>query len=379
MFIDIKDVSKSFNRRGSHGAAEGVAALKAINLGIDAGRMLALVGPSGSGKTTLLRCIAGLETPDAGVIRIGGEAVFDSGRGHVTPTERRNVGLIFQSYALWPHMTVERNVAYPLHRRNVPASECRGRVAKYLDLVGCGQFADRYPHELSGGQQQRIALARALVYEPAVVLFDEPLSNLDPTLREHLRAQIRDIQRSVGFTGVYVTHDQGEAFYVGDQVAILGDGDLIQFGSPDEIYRHPASPGVARFIGATNSVKGRLVDGGRAHESRDLGRIVLPAPADASRIGAESISLMTRPESIRLVQPDDRLPEAKVVDRVLVGALAEYRIELASGVQWRARNDAHAAPFSVGSKVGLDLALEGLHVFAGAGEGHEAGIGGEEP
>lgn len=378
MFIEVEKVSKRFSRQGAQGRGEEVAALKAISLGVDAGRMLALVGPSGSGKTTLLRCIAGLETPDQGVIRIGGQAVFDSGRNHVTPTERRNVGLIFQSYALWPHMTVERNVAYPLNRRKVAAAEGKARVARYLDLVGCGHLADRFPHELSGGQQQRIALARALVYEPAVVLFDEPLSNLDPSLREHLRAQIREIQRSVGFTGVYVTHDQGEAFYVGDQVAILGEGDLIQFGTPDDIYRRPASPGVARFVGATNRIVGRLGDDARVFESGDIGRIALGAGCIVSGIPADRAVLMTRPESVRLALADGRPAEAVVIDRVLVGALAEYVIELRSGVRWRARIDAHADPFAAGQTVALDLAPEAILVFAGD-DGHRAGLGGEEP
>ncbi|MFO1190522.1 MAG: ABC transporter ATP-binding protein [Alphaproteobacteria bacterium] len=378
MFIEVEKVSKRFSRQGARGQSEAVAALKAISLGVDAGRMLALVGPSGSGKTTLLRCIAGLETPDQGVIRISGQAVFDSARNHVTPTERRNVGLIFQSYALWPHMTVERNVAYPLNRRKVATAECKARVAKYLDLVGCGHLADRFPHELSGGQQQRIALARALVYEPAVVLFDEPLSNLDPSLREHLRAQIREIQRSVGFTGVYVTHDQGEAFYVGDQVAILGEGDLIQFGTPDDIYRRPASPGVARFVGATNRIAGRLSEDGRMFESSDIGRFALGTAGAGAGSPADRVVLMTRPESVRLALADGRMPEAVVIDRVLVGALAEYVVELKSGVRWRARIDAHADPFAAGQKVGLDLAPEGTLVFAGD-DGHSTRIGSEEP
>ena len=211
MYIEIAGVSKRFSRRGGT-VDTPVAALQSIGIGVEAGRMLALVGHSGSGKTTLLRCIAGLETPDEGTIRLGDRTVFSSQDGTNVPTEKRNLGLIFQSYALWPNMTAERNVAYPLRRRKVAEGEIRERVGRYLELVGCGQLGDRYPHELSGGQQQRIALARALVYEPEVVLFDEPLSNLDTSLREHLRAQIREIQRRVGFTGVYVTHDQGEAF-----------------------------------------------------------------------------------------------------------------------------------------------------------------------
>ena len=364
MFIEIAGVSKRFVRRGGTGSDGAVEALQSINVGVEAGKMLALVGPSGSGKTTLLRCIAGLETPDDGAIRIGEREVFSSQRGVNEPTEKRNLGLIFQSYALWPNMTAERNVAYPLRRRKVAESECRARVARHLELVGCGDLGDRYPHELSGGQQQRIALARALVYEPAVVLFDEPLSNLDTALREHLRAQIREIQRRVGFTGVYVTHDQGEAFYVGDRVAILGEGSLVQFGAPDEIYRRPNRASVAAFVGASNRVDGTLAQAGRVFESPELGAIELAVPVEGAAEGAAAI-LMTRPESVALHAVDERLPTATVVDRVLVGASDEYTLELRGGVRWRARTDLRLRRYATGDAVGLGIAPDGMLVYAG--------------
>lgn len=324
--------------------------------------MLALVGHSGSGKTTLLRCIAGLETPDEGTIRLGDRAVFSSREGINVPTEKRNLGLIFQSYALWPNMTAERNVAYPLRRRRVAESEIRERVGRYLELVGCGHLGDRYPHELSGGQQQRIALARALVYEPEVVLFDEPLSNLDTSLREHLRAQIREIQRRVGFTGVYVTHDQGEAFYVGDRVAILGEGRLVQFGTPDEIYRRPNRTSVAAFVGASNRIDGRFARNGAAFDCEALGTLPLTEPLSAAD-GAAAI-LMTRPESVALTPPDGKLPAATVVDRVLVGASDEYTLELKGGIRWRARTNMQGRRFAPGDPVGITIAPDSLLAYA---------------
>ena len=361
MFIEIAGVSKNFLRRGGAASDTPVAALRSISVGVEAGRMLALVGPSGSGKTTLLRCIAGLETPDGGTIRIGEREMFSSQRAIDVPTERRNLGLIFQSYALWPNMTAERNVAYPLRRRGVSDAECKSRVARHLELVGCAHLADRYPHELSGGQQQRIALARALVYEPAVVLFDEPLSNLDTSLREHLRTQIRAIQRRVGFTGVYVTHDQGEAFYVGDRVAILSAGSLVQFGTPDEIYRQPNGESVAAFVGASNRVEGKLGQG--LFDCHALGTIRLSAPVAGGGEGDAAV-LMTRPESVTLQAPDAHLPTAKVIDRVLVGASDEYTLELPGGVHWRARNDLRLQRFSPGDTVGLAIAPDGVLVYA---------------
>ncbi|MFI5011611.1 MAG: ABC transporter ATP-binding protein [Hyphomicrobiales bacterium] len=361
MFIAFDHVSKRFERERSQDKAT-VVAVKDITLGVARGEVLALVGPSGSGKTTLLRCLAGLETPDRGVIRIGDRDVFSSSASIDVPTERRDVGLIFQSYALWPHLTVEQNVAYPLERRKVSTPERKARVARYLDLVDCGRLAQRYPHELSGGQQQRIALARALVYEPAVVLFDEPLSNLDPTLREHLRSQIRELQRRVGFTGVYVTHDQGEAFYIGDRVALLNEGALAQCGTPDEIYLHPNGPSVASFVGATNAAEGELTEGGKAFVSPALGRIDIAAAPALSGRDAKCI-LMLRPESLRLGAPEGGRPQAVVVDRALIGASEEYTLQLPTGLRWRARLGIQPIRFKAGERVGLDFAADKALLF----------------
>ena len=366
MFIQVDSVVKKFARRSGDTGQATHAALGGVSVAVEQGRMLALVGPSGSGKTTLLRCIAGLERPDAGSIRIGARQVFAADAGIEVPTEQRNLGLIFQSYALWPNMTVERNVAYPLKRRKVPEAECKARVLRYLDLVGCAHLAARFPHELSGGQQQRIALARALVYEPEVVLFDEPLSNLDPMLREHLRAQIREIQRTVGFTGVYVTHDQGEAFYVGDEVVILSEGRIAQAGSPDDIYRHPVSPHIAAFVGASNRVDGRLSDDGRQCIAAGLGTVTLAAPV----AGAREVVLMARPEVVQLSPLSDgsasaasAATAATVIERVPSGGMDEYAVRLASGAVWRARVDMRSPRIAVGARVAVTPRADALFIY----------------
>ena len=363
MFIRVEGVSKDYSRPSASRRGTAAAALDNISLGIELGQMLALVGPSGSGKTTLLRCIGGLEVPDQGVIRIGDTTVFSSAESVDVPTEKRGLGLIFQSYALWPHMTVAANVAYPLKRRAMPEPEVRQRVDKYLELVGCRQLATRFPHELSGGQQQRIALARALVYEPAVVLFDEPLSNLDTALRNRLRSQIRDIQRSVGFTGVYVTHDQQEAFYVGDRVAILQQGALVQCASPQDIYRRPASARVAFFVGAENHCEGRLVHGGSVFESPDLGTVPLPPAETGSPRTDGAATLMIRPEAVSLSAHDGRGPGSTLVDRVLIGANWEYLVALASGQRWRVLVPGRETPLAVGQSVALRLDSQRVLLF----------------
>ena len=367
MFIQVDHIVKKFARRAGDPGTALNAALADVSVAVERGKMLALVGPSGSGKTTLLRCIAGLERPDAGRIRIGERCVFDDAQGLDVPTEQRKLGLIFQSYALWPNMTVERNVAYPLKRRKLPAADIASRVARYLDLVGCAQYAQRYPHELSGGQQQRIALARALVYEPAVVLFDEPLSNLDPMLREHLRAQIREIQRAVGFTGVYVTHDQSEAFYVGDEVVILSEGRIAQAGSPDDIYRHPASVSVAAFVGASNSAPGALSADGRSITVDGLGVLQPAQPCAAlAAAGVRAVTVMVRPEAtgLRAAGPSDgTVALATVVERVPSGGMDEYVLALANGLQWRARVDMRTPRSDVGAQVLIEPRADALLIY----------------
>jgi iron(III) transport system ATP-binding protein len=240
--------------------------LKGVSLSVPAGQVVALLGPSGSGKTTLLRAIAGLETPHRGSIAIGNRTFFDAADGIELPAEERGLGLVFQSYALWPHRTVFDNVAYGLKLRGVPAAEIKTRVEKTLSQIGLGHLAARYPHQLSGGQQQRVAIARALVYEPPVILLDEPLSNLDAKLREEARAWLRTLIVTLGLSAIHVTHDQVEAMAIADRIVLLDAGLIAQEGSPTVLYNDPATLFSAEFMGSNNRLDGKLVEngGGRA-------------------------------------------------------------------------------------------------------------------
>jgi len=240
--------------------------LKGVSVVVPAGEVVALLGPSGSGKTTLLRAIAGLETPHAGSIAIGNKVFFDAARGIELPAEERGLGLVFQSYALWPHRTVFDNVAYGLKLRGVSTAETKMRVEKTLSQIGLGHLAARFPHQLSGGQQQRVAIARALVYEPPVILLDEPLSNLDAKLREEARAWLRTLIVTLGLSAIHVTHDQVEAMAIADRIVLLDAGVIAQEGSPTALYNDPSALFTAEFMGSNNRLEGKLIDnaGGRA-------------------------------------------------------------------------------------------------------------------
>jgi iron(III) transport system ATP-binding protein len=240
--------------------------LKGVSVAVPAGQVVALLGPSGSGKTTLLRAIAGLETPYRGSIAIGDRLFFDAARGIELPAEERGLGLVFQSYALWPHRTVFDNVGYGLKLRGVSTAEIKTRVERTLSQIGLGHLAARYPHQLSGGQQQRVAIARALVYEPPVILLDEPLSNLDAKLREEARAWLRTLIVTLGLSAIHVTHDQVEAMAIADRVVLLDAGVIAQEGSPTTLYNEPKTLFAAEFMGSNNRIDGKLVEnsGGRA-------------------------------------------------------------------------------------------------------------------
>jgi iron(III) transport system ATP-binding protein len=276
-------------------------AVDAVSLSIEPGELYFLLGPSGCGKTTLLRMIAGFIEPTAGTIRFGQRDVTR------LPPNKRNTGMVFQSYALWPHMTVEANVAFGLSVRKVPSGERQRRVAEALALVRMGEYAARRPNQLSGGQQQRVALARALVIRPDVLLLDEPLSNLDAKLRLELRSEIRRICKEVGATTVYVTHDQKEALSMADRVAIMRAGKVVQLGTPSDLYRRPASCFVAEFLGETNFIDGTiggpappLPDGSPSLRiNTDAGELVAAAPPGQSLISAGTrVVCSIRPEAI---------------------------------------------------------------------------------
>jgi len=247
-FIEIKNLFKRFKK---------VVAVNHIELEVNEGEMLTLLGPSGCGKTTTLRCIAGLERPEEGDIIIDTKPMLS--QGFVEPS-KRGIGMVFQNYAVWPHMKVYKNIVYGLKLQKIPKRSIQERAQQVLELVGLDGLEERYPGQLSGGQQQRVALARALVGNPKVLLLDEPLSNLDAKLREELRFEIKDLVRRMGITSVYVTHDQAEAMVISDRIAVMDSGNVVQIGTPEEIYEKPANRFVADFIGTMNFMSGEVVE-----------------------------------------------------------------------------------------------------------------------
>jgi iron(III) transport system ATP-binding protein len=254
--------------------------LKGVSMVLNRGEVVSLLGPSGSGKTTLLRAVGGLETPHKGTIRIGDKVVFDGDKGFEVPAEARNLGLVFQSYALWPHKTVFDNVAFGLKLRKVSSDDIASRVKKALDELSLGHLADRYPHQLSGGQQQRVAIARALVYNPPVILMDEPLSNLDAKLREEARAWLRVLIVEMQLSALVVTHDQAEALAMSDRILLLNNGVIEQEGTPQEMYSNPRTLFTADFMGSNNRLKGRVaqvLEGARCSRVRDGSSGAAPA------------------------------------------------------------------------------------------------------
>jgi iron(III) transport system ATP-binding protein len=290
--LDVRDLRKQF--------ATGRPAVDGVSFHVPAGEIVVLLGPSGCGKTTTLRCIAGLEHPSAGRVSIGGRVVSSPAQGIHVPPRSRNIGMVFQSYAVWPHMTVKQNVAYPLRHRRAPRAEIDRKTADVLELVGLAQYADRSVVLLSGGQMQRVALARSLVYQPQLLLLDEPLSNLDAQLRLRLRDDLRRIIKQTGVTAVYVTHDQAEAVVLGDRIGVMRDGKLLQMASADEIYNRPADLFVAKFTGASNLLAGRVLARNGEFGIVDAGGQRLTALMPAAVEAGEGVRIAVRPENIRI-------------------------------------------------------------------------------
>ena len=312
----------------------GVVAVRGVTFTVGAGEHVTLLGPSGCGKTTTLRAIAGLEKPASGEIRIGGEPVFSSSPSVNVPAERRGLSMVFQSYAIWPHMSVFDNVAYGLRVRKRPEAEVAARVREALDLVQLAELETRSASKLSGGQQQRVALARAFVFSPSVLLFDEPLSNLDAKLRAEMRVELKELQRRLDITSVYVTHDLEEALAISDRIVVMRDGVIEQVGTPAEIYDRPRNTFVADFVGSANLIRGRR----RADLERE-GTVVLETPGGAlvhgtaldRRAGAEALvavrTVHLRLERARPATAAVNAWPARIRRRVFQGDLTQYHVD----------------------------------------------------
>ena len=323
--IRIEGVARSFG---------AVAAVRGVTLDIRDGEFFTLLGPSGCGKTTLLRMVAGFCDLDSGAIRFG-ERRIDT-----VPPHKRNTGMVFQNYAIFPNLTVDGNVAYGLKARSIGAGEIAGRVDRALKLVHLDLYAGRWPHQLSGGQLQRVALARSLVIEPEVLLLDEPLSNLDAQLRVEMRGEIRQLQKKLGITAIYVTHDQEEAMAISDRIAVMSAGQVEQIGQPAEIYRRPATPFVARFMGTTNLLSGNVVrrEGARAVVRVGAREFLIDAGSIAAAAPGAAVGFSLRPEAIVISPTGTPAPpgwaglEAQVVRVEFLGALTRIELSLGEGL-----------------------------------------------
>ena len=333
----------------------GVVAVSDFNLEIKDKEFIILVGPSGCGKTTSLRMIAGFERATEGEIYIGDHCVSSHIKNTFVPPEKRDIGMVFQSYAVWPHMTVTENVAYPLKIQKVPKEERAARVAEMLKLVHLDEYGSRYPHQfaermpnqLSGGQQQRVALARALVMRPGLLLLDEPLSNLDAKLRESMRFEISSIQKELGITVIYVTHDQSEAMTMSDRVVVMSRGVIQQIGTPYEIYRNPANKMVADFIGLVNFVEGE-VQGDRVY----ISGTGVSFPNTSGITGSATIAV--RPENITMSRTSGTI-EGTLVHRFYLGDAVDYRVQCKHHVIRVIVKGAELKEFTDGEKVYLDF------------------------
>ena len=355
--IQLRNLSKTYT-----GAERDHTAVSDVSLTIASGEFVTLLGPSGCGKTTTLRLIAGYLVPDAGEIHVAGRVL--SSPKNVVPPEARGMGMVFQNYAVWPHKTVFENVVFGLMLRNTAKSEARGRVDRVLELVNLAGLGSRYPSELSGGQQQRVALARSLVVEPAVLLLDEPLSNLDAKLRERMRTELKILQRRTGITFVYVTHDQSEALSLSDHIAVMHEGRLQQYGTPRDVYCDPCNRIVADFMGLVNLLPARLIevaDPSGVFECESV-RVTIPHPS-GMRTG-DRAELAVRPETIRLsaTDPGAGAFSARVIEQTYLGNLNEY-VVAAGALQLRVQADAQAF-FPVGSEVFALIDAQQCRAFA---------------
>jgi len=363
--LRLERVSKTFTREGQ----SAFAAVRDVSLTVEPGELVTLLGPSGCGKTTTLRVVAGFEQPDEGRVYVGEQDVTD------LMVYRRSIGFVFQSYALFPHLTIFDNVAYGLRVRRLPAATIRARVGQVLELVGLPGYERRFPNQLSGGEQQRVAVARAVVVEPQLLLFDEPLSNLDAKLRVQMRAELSRLQRQLAITTVYVTHDQEEAMAISDRIAVMRQGVIAQVGTAEELYRTPRSAFVAQFIGRVNLVESRVLGATGGRVAVDLWGASLSVATDDAYVPGQRLFLVLRPESLTLVPESAKATEGEVVvpgvvrSRMYLGEKVEYAVEVAGTLLEAVTYDpARRRLFDVGTRVGVSC--EAASVRALTAESH---------
>ena len=319
-FVEFDRVQKSYDGE--------TLVVKDLNLTMPKGEFLTMLGPSGSGKTTCLMMLAGFETATHGDIRLNGRPI------NQVPPHKRGIGMVFQNYALFPHMTVAENLAFPLEVRGMGKSDREAKIARALDMVQMGAFGGRRPAQLSGGQQQRVALARALVFDPELVLMDEPLGALDKQLREHMQFEIKRLHDNLGITVVYVTHDQSEALTMSDRVAVFNDGVIQQLAPPDELYERPQNSFVAQFIGENNKLPGKVeeIAGGRATVRLDTGELIDATPVNVDRTGQRTL-VSIRPERVEFkpeaIAEDAHTIEAEVLEFIYMGDFFRTRLRVA--------------------------------------------------
>jgi len=327
-----------------------VAALDGVSLQVAPGELLTILGPSGSGKTTLLKVVAGFETPDAGSVRIDGVEIT------ALPPARRDIGMVFQNYALFPHLTVERNVAFPLEMRNVGRGEIARRVVEALALVELAGYERRLPRQLSGGQQQRVALARAIVFNPRLLLLDEPFGALDRKLRETMQLEVRRLQRRLGLTTIFITHDQEEALVLSDRIAVMNKGTIQQIASTTEIYERPANDFVADFVGESNIFHGTVSEAGLV--TLDGGRKLR---VSSGKSAGAKVGVLMRPE--RFASGGANAFSGTVIESVYLGTSFKLRLACEGGLELLVRQPARGALPAPGARVAVGIDPEAIHVF----------------
>jgi iron(III) transport system ATP-binding protein len=355
--ITLSGISKGF----AHGVKGQIFAVNDVSLTVVPGELLTLLGPSGCGKTTTLRMIAGFEQPTSGSIHIGERDVTS------LRANERNIGFVFQNYAIFPHLSVFENVAYGLRVQNKSDDEIKRAVHEVLELVGLGGYAQQQPHQLSGGEQQRVALARAIVFKPRILLFDEPLSNLDAKLRVQMRSEIQQLQKRLGITTVYVTHDQEEAMAISDRIAVMSGGKIVQIDAAEDLYDRPHNEFVARFIGRANLLDGRLsgVNAGKlAVEVLGQTIVIAYTPAPENAKAGDAVRVMVRPERLTLARGGSLGVAGKVVSRTFLGEKTEYHVAVGEhALQATLFGQSRASAFAVGDTVQVIFPAENIHLI----------------